>query len=179
MTDLAQTISTLEALAANARHIGSWRTFHPVNRNYDCAIIASSYDPIQIGDIKNMQDADFIVAVVKALPQLLEAAKQVDKLTKLSVANLLVNIIPDEDGIGREVYAKSVDEVELLLGKISETDGLKAQLAARVTVKLPAYRYLKDRSKGDETFSVYSEGYDNALDHVAEILRAAGIEIAE
>lgn len=49
----------------------------------------------------------------------------------------------------------------------------------RPAVKLPARRYLKDRTLGDDTFSTHAQGWDDALDAVEESLRAAGIPVEE
>lgn len=38
----------------------------------------------------------------------------------LSVTGILINVVPGEDGVGKEVYAKSVADVENLLTKLSE-----------------------------------------------------------
>lgn len=45
---------------------------------------------------------------------------------KLSVTNIMVRVVPGHDGGGEEVYAKSVEEVQDLLSKLSlELDDLK------------------------------------------------------
>ncbi|AXE31583.1 hypothetical protein DK842_17760 [Chromobacterium phragmitis] len=45
-----------------------------------------------------------------------------------SVANILVDVVPGEDGMGQEVYAKSVDDVVNLISKLAgEVDELELQ----------------------------------------------------
>lgn len=59
---------------------------------------------------------------------------QVAELQALSVTQILLTVVPGEDGMGEEVYAKSVADVEDLLSKLSEkaddADALRAQVDA-------------------------------------------------
>lgn len=51
-----------------------------------------------------------------------------DQLKAMSVANILVDVVPGEDGMGQEVYAKSVDDVVNLISKLhGEVDELELQ----------------------------------------------------
>lgn len=58
---------------------------------------------------------------------------EAERLRKLSVTNIMLDITPGEDGMGHEVYAKSVDDVVRKLSAISEDleerDTLRNQLA--------------------------------------------------
>jgi len=54
-----------------------------------------------------------------------ELIDRISKLEKLSVTNIMIDVVPG-DGSGYEVYAKSVGDVEKLLGEMSlELDALK------------------------------------------------------
>lgn len=51
-----------------------------------------------------------------------------DQLKAMSVEHILVGVVPGHDGMGQEVYAKSVDDVIALLSKLSgEVDELEIQ----------------------------------------------------
>jgi len=64
-------------------------------------------------------------------------AGEVERLKALSVTNIMLDVVPGEEGMGEEVYAKSVEEVEEALGAMglkiedlmTEPDTLRAQLA--------------------------------------------------
>lgn len=58
----------------------------------------------------------------------LAAEAQRDQLRAMSVENILVDVVPGHDGMGHEVYAKSVDDVYAVLSKLSgEVDELEIQ----------------------------------------------------
>lgn len=55
---------------------------------------------------------------------------RIAKLERLSVTNILLKIVPGEDGTGEEIYARSVDDVSNLLSAMSEKiESLEAALA--------------------------------------------------
>ncbi len=41
-------------------------------------------------------------------------------------------------------------------------------------IRLPPYRYIKDRSVSDYTYSAHADGYDDCLTDVMALLDAAG-----
>ena len=43
-------------------------------------------------------------------------------------------------------------------------------------IKLPPYRYIKDRSVSDYTYSEHADGYDDCLTDIMVLLDDAGIE---
>lgn len=45
-------------------------------------------------------------------------------------------------------------------------------------IKLPPYRYIKDRSVSDYTYSEHADGYDDCLTDIMGILEQAGIPFA-
>lgn len=69
---------------------------------------------------------------LRVLEQCLQAqCLRADTAEALSVTNILMNIVPGEDGMGEEVYAKSISEVQLLIHNLcSETEILEEKLAA-------------------------------------------------
>lgn len=52
--------------------------------------------------------------------QLNELICQLSTAKSLSVTNIIINVVPGEDGMGKEVYAKSVEDVERLIASLSE-----------------------------------------------------------
>lgn len=52
--------------------------------------------------------------------QLNELICQLSTAKSLSVTNIIINVVPGEDGMGEEVYAKSVEDVERLIASLSE-----------------------------------------------------------
>lgn len=48
---------------------------------------------------------------------------EVERLRKLSVTNIMLDVVPGEDGMGHEVYAKSVADVENALSSTGERLG--------------------------------------------------------
>lgn len=82
-----------------------------------------------------------------------------DTAEALSVTNILMDVIPGEDGMGEEIYAKSVAEVQLLIGNLyldAETAGEKLAVAEQRIVELEA-----DKSRLDFWQSVpqYAGGF--------------------
>lgn len=47
-------------------------------------------------------------------------AAKVAELEALSVTNIMIGISPGEDGMGEEVYAKSIEDVEKLIGRLGD-----------------------------------------------------------
>lgn len=60
---------------------------------------------------------------------------EVDRLKALSVANIMLDVVPGEDGMGVEVFAKSVDEV---VAKLTELGQALEDLRAQSTPQPPA-----------------------------------------
>lgn len=58
------------------------------------------------------------VALMDALA--ISRAAEIERLNLLSVTNILLAVVPGEDGAGHEVYAKSTDEVVNALTKLDE-----------------------------------------------------------
>jgi hypothetical protein len=42
-------------------------------------------------------------------------------------------------------------------------------------IRLPPYRYIKDRSVSDYTYSAHADGYDDCLTEIMDLLDRAGI----
>ncbi len=42
-------------------------------------------------------------------------------------------------------------------------------------IRLPPYRYIKDRSVSDYTYSAHADGYDDCLSDIMELLDRSGI----
>lgn len=64
------------------------------------------------------------------LSSLATVTAQRDQLQTLSVTNVMLDIVPGMDGMGEEVYAKSVEEVSHALGELAcQVDDLQDQLA--------------------------------------------------
>ena len=42
-------------------------------------------------------------------------------------------------------------------------------------IRLPPYRYIKDRSVSDYTYSAHADGYDDCLEDIAQLLDLHGI----
>lgn len=70
--------------------------------------------------------------------ELAEARAEIERLEKLSVTQVMIDIVPGYEGSGLEIYAKSVADVERLIGDLGEkaedfvlmTKPLQKQLAA-------------------------------------------------
>lgn len=59
-------------------------------------------------------------------------AGEVERLRELSVTKIMLDIVPGADGMGHEVYAKSVQDVVNELGQMDDRiELLRAQLAER------------------------------------------------
>lgn len=100
-------------------------------------------------------DVEYVRAdLVEALRQeLVERDVEIASLRALSVRRILLAVVPGEDGMGEEVYAQSVTEVENLLADLGEkaeerdflrqeNERLKAEAAVRPaaeTVPIPIY----------------------------------------
>ena len=68
-----------------------------------------------------------------------ELQAEVDRLKPLSVTHIMLDVVPGEDGMGEEVYAKSVLEVEEALGRMGErVEDLESELA-KATADKNAY----------------------------------------
>lgn len=63
---------------------------------------------------------------------------RIAELDALSVTNILVAVVPGEDGMGEEVYAKSVAEIEGELTKLSEKCEYKQERIASLESALAA-----------------------------------------
>lgn len=64
-----------------------------------------------------------------------ERVKEVEQLKALSVTHIMLDVVPGEDGMGEEVYAKSVLEVEEALGRMGERlEELESRIEAIDTV---------------------------------------------
>ena len=66
--------------------------------------------------------------------KLAEVTRERDELRELSVTNIMVAICPGEDGMGEEVYARSLDDVFAVINRLSEkaeeADSFRVQLLA-------------------------------------------------
>lgn len=90
------------------------------------------------------EDYDAALAREAALREELEATQA------LSVENLLVDIVPGLDGMGEEVYAKSVAETQLLISNLYlETEDLQQ----RLTVAEQFVKKMIDCSKGQDSIA--------------------------
>lgn len=58
------------------------------------------------------QLGDFLARHAQAEQQEAQGAQAGDELERLSVTNILLDVVPGPDGMGHEVYAKSVEQVE-------------------------------------------------------------------
>lgn len=59
-----------------------------------------------------------------------QAADRIAELERLAVTNILLDVVPGEDGMGTEIYAKSIDDVTGLLTALGEKiESLEAALA--------------------------------------------------
>jgi len=76
-----------------------------------------------------------------------EIVDGLERLAALSVTHIMLDVVPGEDGMGEEVYAKSVLEVEEALGRMGEqVENLESDLTkARELLNL-ADHYLEENS---------------------------------
>lgn len=105
-----------------SRRIGDWRYIdantRPIPESADCS--------------EPLHSADQVSALIQERDAL---AVRVKELEKLSVTNIMIDIVPGWDGEGEEVFAKSVNDVERLLSEMGEKveeyelqrQGLRAQ----------------------------------------------------
>lgn len=94
-----------------------------------------------------------------------QGAQAGDELKRLSVTNILLDVVPGPDGMGHEVYAKSVEQVERRLCHLGDkvedlTNELaiaRAALASQpAAIKLPPAPYVGP--EGGYEFSSYEQG---------------------
>lgn len=123
----------------------------------ECRCLTAHAQFIGSGDVWIEGVNDFARAIESAAcAPLLE---RIEELQKLSVTNIMLSISPCWDGMGEEVYAKSVADVEDKLGKMGEELedwqlGIKrhpemeeriAALEAKLAQRVPDVEDLKDR----------------------------------
>lgn len=93
--------------------------------------------------------------------------QEVERLKELSVQKILLAVVPGEDGMGEEVYAQSVTEVENLLTDLGEkseglqleTTRLKANRSAQAARVIQLVDdYMTARSMAVRALDLYSSG---------------------
>lgn len=95
-----------------------------VTRDVDVAVVLlSDYNELYTswGAVKhNLTKTDKVV---------LKLQEECDALQELSVTNILLDIVPGEDGMGEEIYARSVDDVTAAMTKQFDLiEGLQEEL---------------------------------------------------
>lgn len=71
-------------------------------------------------------------AMISATDRAATAERERDELRKLSVTRIILDITPGENGMGHEIHAKSVSEVESLISSLYERlEAAEAEIARR------------------------------------------------
>lgn len=63
----------------------------------------------------------------------IEAVREIERLSAFDVRKILIDIQPGDDGMGHEVYARSIDDVEKLISELSLK--LEDQQSANIAVR--------------------------------------------
>lgn len=92
----------------------------------ECQNATCNYEE-RVKEVDNDTKPSIDATIQKLRKNLIEEANKQPDLTakvadlqELSVTKIMIAIVPGEDGMGHEVYAKSVDDVERLLSRLSE-----------------------------------------------------------
>lgn len=87
---------------------------------------------------------------------------EVEQLRSLSVSSIMLDVVPGEDGMGEEVYAKSVAEVELVLTALYDKVDLLEEKLAKALEQVELERSLA------ETMRVQKEDFMRLSDERAQ-----------
>lgn len=88
----------------------------PIFEDAANALEAAQADAQSLGEVILKMDA----AKVYAEQERDAALARLVEFEKLSVTNIMLDVVPGWDGMGQEVYAKSVADVEAVLSKMGE-----------------------------------------------------------
>lgn len=80
--------------------------------------------------------------------QLNELICQLSTAKSLSVTNILINVVPGEDGMGEAVYAKSVAEVEREFSRLSQKLDAVEQQRDELVTALKGVQHVANESTG-------------------------------